>query len=339
MPVSKYVYRLQEIRLKTYFANCGQKELFSPLPQRPDAAEQSTDVPIFRDFDEDALVRLLSTSGDMHQRCFEFCLKFVQQNQVDISILRNPSGSSSKARLMVSLYSRLQNFPKASEWMKSVSKDSPDYAGCVNAQGVYHLDKAEFEESIECFQSALAHSQSPNLAFHSNLAMALFQSEQYEKARVKLEETIQLHDKIYGEGSETIILSRLMLYLGILFYELEELRSAITTLQRVEQMQKRITRSSDIDLIYLNLYLAMSLSRLCQNDQSLDYLDRALRLSHKIIGEHNLSYELPKIYFRVAIVYRHCDLNDEALSWLKRNLQLLGSMYGDTPNPGKVAIT
>ena len=291
-----------EIKLKTFFANCGQKELFSPLLQNPTLLSNPSNIPIFRNFDEDTLIRLLSTSSDIHRRCFEFCLKFVQQEKVDASILRNTPGSFSKTKLIMSLYIRLQNFSKASEWMKSISKNSPHYAGWVNAQGIYYNENVEFEKSIECFETALEYSQGTKLI----LQRPYFKMNRLiKKAKIKLEETMKSHDEIYGEGSETIISSRMMLDLGILFYELENMRSAILTLQKVEQ---RMTRCIDMDVTYLNLCMAMSLSKLCQNDQSLKYLDRALFLSHKILGEYNLSSELPKIYLRIPTVYGNCGL-------------------------------
>ena len=75
-----------EMRMKTYFANNGQKELFSPVPECANYAEQSVEVPVFRDFDEDMLVKLLSTSDEMCKRCREFCFKWVQDDKIDCSV-------------------------------------------------------------------------------------------------------------------------------------------------------------------------------------------------------------------------------------------------------------
>ena len=210
-----------EIRLKAYFANCGQKELFSPLLQGPDTTQQSTDDPIFRDFDEDTLVRLLSTSYDMHRRCHEFCFKYARQRKVDARILRNPFFPS-KALVMSTLYSRLQNFPKALECLKSISKNSPDYDQCLRVRGQHHMLKKDWKKAIECFETGLEYSQSPSnsLSFHLNLATCLIKRFQFKKAKIKLEESMKLHDEIYGEGSETEILSCLMIDLGTLFDEL-----------------------------------------------------------------------------------------------------------------------
>ena len=325
-----------EIRLKTYFANGGQKESYSPLLQIPDTNEQSTDDPIFRDFDEDTLVRLLSQSVDLHQRCSKFCFKYIQQGKVDASILRNLFFPS-KALVMSSLYSRLQNFPKSLECIKSISKDSPEYAECANVRGKHHALNGEWKKAIECFETALEYSHNPfsNLSYHRNLVRVLTESFQYKKARNKLEEAMKLHDLIYCEGSETRILSRLMVDLGALFYRLDDIPSAIKTLQRAEEMQKRIMGCNDVDVVNLNITMALSYSSLGQNDKSLYYLERALCLSHKIYGEHNISFDLGKIYTQAAFVYRNCGQNDEAFSWLERCLKLMETLHGDTVHPGK----
>ncbi len=328
-----------EMRLKTYFANGGQKELYSPLLQSTNAAQQSTEVPIFRDFDEDILVRLLTTSNDMHQRCSLFCSTYTEQDEVDAGVLRIPTFSSSQAKLLAQLYFRLQNFPKALESLKSVPKDSPDYPGCVNIQGVLYVDLGEYEKAIECFETALECVQNENLAFLFNLADALRHSGQFAKARIKMEEALRLHNEIVSDGAETIVSSRIMLSLGIIFYELRDMGSAIETLQKVEQLQKVVKPCIDMDVIYLNLYMALALSESSehsQHDQTFMYLGRVLKLSHKILGEHDLSSELIKIYLRVGKVYANCKLNDEALSCYERSLELLEFLFGDTPNAGEI---
>ena len=101
---------------------------------------------------------------------------------------------------------------------------------------------------------------------------------------------------------------------------------------QTEQMK----RCSDKDLMLLNLYMAKSYGKLRQNDQSLDYLNKALRLVHKIYGEHNLSDQLGHIYRVAAPVYEDCGLPDKALSLLERSLKLMESVHGDTPNVGKI---
>jgi tetratricopeptide (TPR) repeat protein len=158
-----------EIRLKTYFANNGQKELFSPVPQN---TEQSADAPIFREFDEDILVRLLSTSYDICNRCLEFCLKYFKQDNIDrvSGLFQNPSLGVSKAWLLGVLYHRLQNPGKALEFMKSVPEDSPDYQAALITQGLIYCRYEEYEESVEYFERARQlHDQ--NMKCMSNLRL------------------------------------------------------------------------------------------------------------------------------------------------------------------------
>ena len=326
-----------EIRLKTYFANDGQKELFFPGLQIPDTTEQSTDDPIFRDFDEDTLVRFMSTNIDLHRRCQKFCLKYLQQDEVDANILRKQF-LPSKALVRFQLYFRLQKFTKAWECFKSISKDSPEYVHCVYYEGKHHQFKSEYKKAIECFETALEHSQNQfeRLSLQCYIADLLCQNYHFKKGRDKLEEAMKLHDEIHGEGSETESLSNLLMIRADLFNRLYDMPSAIKTLQRVEEIQKRITRCSDMKVICLNIYMAKSYSGLCQNDQSLHYLEKALCLSHKIFGKHNLSYHLGNIYTNAAYIYLKCGLHDKALSLVKRNLKLLECLYGNTPNKGKI---
>ena len=326
-----------EIRIKTYFANGGQKELFSPLRPIPDTAEESTEHPILPVLDQDILVRLLSDSYDLQERCFTFYLKYVQEDEVDPSIFQDTLSSSGEL-MRSNIYSRLQNFNKSLDILESISEDSPKYAQCVNARGNHHSWKKNWEKAIECYEDALQYSQnrSDNLLFHCNLAECLINCSRLEKAEAKLEEAIKLHDEIYGKGSETVILSRLMLHRGALYYSRKDTQSAIETFQRVEQMQKRMTRCNDIHVINVNSSIAWVYSDVRQSDRALDHLNRALCLSHKMLGEGNLSSELLKIYYSATYVYRKCGRYDDASSMLERSLKLADSLYGDRAHPGKI---
>ena len=330
-----------EIRVEAYFTNVGQKELYSPLLQIPDTAEQSTEDPIFRELDEDTLVRLLSTAADLHQRCRTFGLKYVKQNEVDASILgKHAAVPYSKAWLMAARYARLQKYSKAFEYLNSISEDSPDYAYTANFRGCHCAYKRERKKAIEWFETALKYSQVPfyDLIFLQNLAQCLIECSEFNKAKNKIKEAMKLHDKIYGKDCETMILSQLMLLLGAHFIAIVDMPSAIETLQRVEEIQKRMTHCRDIDMIRRNLYMAASYSKLSQNDRALDYLDRALCLSHKIFGENNINYQLAEIYLYAASVYTNCNQHRDALLMLERCLKLTKFLHGDTANASKIVV-
>ena len=335
-----------KIRLKTYFANGGQKEQFSPLLQSVETPEQSNDDPIFRDIDEDTLVDLLNTSMELHDCFYVICLKYAQQDKVEQHRKVNQQDEVDQldeistilnglvCLTACTVYIRLEKNAKAFEYLKYIPKDdTPEFAMC---RGLLHHVKGECKKAMECYETVLEYSQDPYtiLSTHKALADLLTQCFQLKKAKNKLEEAIKLHEEIYGEGSETIILSNLMLDLGALFRLLGEFQSAIEHVQRAEQIQKRMTRCTSIDVITLSIVMADLYSKLRQNDRSLDYLERALCLSHKIFGEHNVTSQLLNIYVNAAVVYVECARFKEALSLQERSLKLAESLYGDTLHPG-----
>ena len=332
-----------EMRLKTYFGNNGQKEVFSPFPEYLSDATPSTDDPIFGDFDEDVVVRLLSTSNDVCKRCLDFALKYFEQDEVDTSILQKPFFSSSKPYLMSTLYVRLQNFPKALEWMELESKDCLNYSISLNDKGLIYNEFGEYEKSVECFENALeehykneGNSSLDVLSCKNNIASMLIQMGKYEEARIKLEEAIEKHSEMYCEGSQKLNVHRLVLNLGRTYHECGDMKSAIEAYQKAEEMQSKLTGVPDMRVIHLNLYFAMSLSEFGEHVKSMEYIKKALQLGHKVFGEHNLSIRLAEIYVFAGIVYERCHLEDEALSFLKRSLKLLQLLMGDKPHPGKI---
>ena len=335
-----------EIRLKTYLANDGQKELLSPIPQyvkntkKPDGIQP----PIFRYFNEDTLVHLLSTSNGMHKRCQEFCSYYLQHGEIDVEIFRNPSTQASNHVLKGTLYFRLQNFPKALECMKAEPIGSGDYSVALNGQGIIYNEYGEYQNSLKCFEVALqVHSQNKEastlnvISCLDNLALTLLYMGQYEAARVKFEETVKKHNEIYGNDIDTIVLSRIMQNLGLTYHELGDNDMAVETFQKVEKMHCRLKDEiPDLDVIHLNLKMASSLTDLEKHRESLKCVEKALFLSKKLFGEQDLSSVLAHIYVNSATVYEHCNLNDQALSLYQRSLELLQRVYGDIAHPGKI---
>ncbi|XP_028407447.1 uncharacterized protein LOC114530060 isoform X2 [Dendronephthya gigantea] len=342
-----------EIRLKTYFANEGQKEVLSPVPgDAKTAAEQRSnncnteqrmdDSPFYPDFDEDVVVRLLSTSFDMQKRCEEFCIKYNKCNEINIRILQNPVSYFSKASLKGHFYFRLQNLPKALEAMESIPEDNKD-PGTLYGQALVYLRNEENEKSIEYLEKALeAHFKNEEMSnLHvlqgmSSLAMALLLSGEYEKAKFRLEEAIVKHNEIYGEGSQTIELCFLMRRLASAYSDLGDSALAFETLRKVERIQGSLTYVPDDEKIKTYYVMACSLTAKKQYSESLEYLKKALQLSHKLFGKHNLSIELASIYMGAGVVYERCLLYDEAASWYERSLELFHLIFGKNPCRGKI---
>ncbi|CAB3992245.1 tetratricopeptide repeat 28-like [Paramuricea clavata] len=335
-----------EIRLKTYFANNGQKELFSPVPQNANIMEQSADAPIFRDFDEDILVRLVSTSYDICNRCLEFCFEYIKQDNIDVSLFRNPSLGVSKAWLLGVLYHRLQNPGKALEYMKSVPEDSPDYQAALITQGLIYCMYEEYEKSVEYFEKA-RQLHDPNKCMSNlrlikcinGLAAAHGQMGNYKMAINLFKEAIRKHSEIYGEGYEILILTCL-LNLGCVYHEVGNHDLALKTFKDVEEMimKEGLTNVLDQDMIYLNLYMAASLSELDQHVQSRKYLERALHLSHKVFGEHSSSIQLAQTYRAAGNIYCLCKQDNEAEAVLKRSLDIFLLVFGGRAHPGKIHV-
>ncbi|XP_028402859.1 uncharacterized protein LOC114525656 [Dendronephthya gigantea] len=333
-----------EIRLKTYLANGGQKELISPIPKLAGVSAKSTEPPIFRHFNEDYLVRLLSTSKVVNERCHVFCMKYLQDHEIDVSIFKNLSVSVSSPDLLGTLYFRLQNFPKALQLLQFESQDSPNYSLCLNSQGIIYNEYGEYAKGLECFQRALevhyqnvGNSKLSVLHCLENLALSYLYIGLYEKARDHLEKAIAKHHEMYGKDTETIVLNRLMQNIGMTHYKLGDVRLAIKIFLEVKRLQEKLFDVPDIDIIHLNLNIALSLSELDDQTQSLEYVKEALHLSKRLFGEADQSVELAKIYVNAATVYERCNLNDQALFWYERSLELLKLIFGDISHPGKIS--
>ena len=336
--IKKCLSIANEIRLKAYYAYNKQKELLSPILRYTSTTKQLTDELIFNDFNEDVLANFLSTSSDIHTRCCKFCLKFYQEDEIDVSLLRSPSAELSKAKLFGHLYLRLQHFDKALEWYKS---DSMDEFDSLCGQGSIYHQYGEYTKSLECYEKALEirnqneDSSDPGLlACINNFAMVLRETGQRNKAEQKIKEAIEKHQNAHGKAYETLCLSTLMLNLGVI-YSSDDPRAAVETYKVVEEMQNRLMDVPDQYAIRLKLNMACSLSRLNQHERSLEYLERALQLGHKVFGQHYQSSELSVIYMTAGEIYENSNQYDEALSWYTRSLELLQLVFRDSLHPRK----
>lgn len=95
---------------------------------------------------------------------------------------------------------------------------------------------------------------------------------------------------------------------------------------------------SYLDVLYLNLSMAWVLSELDQYEQSMNYLKQAVDLSHKEFGEQSSTSPLAQTYAVAATVYERCNMNDKALSFFKRSLELFQTIFGNGPIPGKIVF-
>jgi tetratricopeptide (TPR) repeat protein len=330
-----------EIRLRTYLANKGQRELISPVPHHANPKQQSAHAAVFQDVNQHILVRFLSTSNDIHKRCKEFCIKSISEDKIDSSIFRNTTAPIANALLLGLHYYRLQNFHEALEWMKTESEESPFYVDCLVAQGNIYLKSGEYDKSIKCFEEAMQlgyqkRSNADVAKLYNGLANALIKVGKYKMAVVRMEEGISKHTEIFGEKFQSNILLGLLASLGYSYHILGDFRLALKTLKEALEMQKELKNVPDVLVAFLNMIMAVTLSELGQYAESIEYIEKALQLSYQIFGKDNLSINLAETYNVAGKVYGRCNRKDEAVSFFRRSVELYERIVGDNPHPGMI---
>ena len=153
-------------------------------------------------------------------------------------------------------------------------------------------------------------------------------------ATVKLEKAILKHKEIFGESSPSMILMLLMLNLGYAYCDIGNASLAVKTLKAAEEMQ-RFTRVFDEYIISLNTYMALSFSKLDQHEQAEEYMERAIRHSHKLYDENNLSIHLAYVYNVAGLVHTRKRSN-KAVSFFERSLEFHEQVFSDSPHVGKI---
>ena len=327
-----------EIRLKTYFAHNGQNELFSPV-------SNDADVDPFRDFGEDVVIRLVSTSDYIGDRCFDFCVKYFREDQIDMSVFQNLSAIFSNAVSVGYLYYRLQNFAKALEWFKSEPEDCPEYAKSLVGRGAVHWELGEVERSVECYENALQVNRNANgqdrdvsklgvVVCLNALANNQTDGGNYEAAITMLKEAIGKYHEIFGEEIFTRILGNLKQNLGYVYNIHGDTGVALVTFREVRVIQKALPNVPVGDAIQLNLNMAWLYSKFKDVEQSLEHIDLALQDGRKAFGEHNLSIGWAQICNAAGVVYDRLSLDEKAECMFKRSLDTYRSVHGDSPHRG-----
>ena len=247
----------------------------------------------------------------------------------------------SKAVQLGFLYIRLQHLHKALEWLKSAPIESSDYGSCLDAQGHIYAQLGEYDKSIKYCEEALQwryqNEKSPHSLFLciNCLASAFISVKEYKMAIVKLEEAILKDKEIFGESSPSMILMLLMHKLGYAYYGIGNVILALKTLKAVEEMQRKFATVFGEEIVDLNINMALSFSKLGQDDQAEEYMKRAIRHSHKLYGVNNLSVNLASVYNAAGLVHASKGSN-KAVSFFERSLEIHEQVFSDGPHLGKI---
>ena len=89
---------------------------------------------------------------------------------------------------------------------------------------------------------------------------------------------------------------------------------------------------------FLNINMAVTLGELDRFEESIECIEKGLKLSHKVFGKNNLSIILAEAYGYAGRVYGRCDRKNEAECWFKRRLELYERIVGNDPYPGEFTI-
>ena len=239
------------------------------------------------------------------------------------------------------LYIRLQHLHKALEWLKSAPKESSDYGSCLETQGHIYAQFGEYDKSIRYYEEALQwryqNEKSPHSLFLciNGLASAFISAKEYKMAIVKLEEAILKHKEIFGKSSLSMILMLLMRNLGVAYYGIGNVILALKTLKAVEEMQRKFSTVFEGQIVDLNINMALSFSKLRQDDQAEEYMKRTIRHSHKLYGVNNLSLNLARVYNATGLVHARKRSN-KAVSFFERSLEIHQQVFSDSPHIGKI---
>jgi PAS domain S-box-containing protein len=257
----------------------------------------------------------------------------IQSHKEVISIL-NATNVSKKAELFYNTGYALANKPKATkkDFLVAISyisiaaefyKESGSYkefGTCLENLATIHYELSEyekavslFEESIEIHKTYLSHDIAHIALLHTNIAFIFFNTYRYENAIRFFSNSLLYYTTI----KDTVGIGKTLYYKGLVFYENNELDSALVYYEKALKYDLLSKNVNEILASYNNLAVLYTKKR--SLNQAISYLDKSLGLIEKI--DNNQS-QLSMYHINIGNVYFQKKQFNKALESYNAALQL-----------------
>ena len=211
-----------------------------------------------------------------------------------------------------------------------------------------------FEDALMHYRRAIALQQSlqnggiPEIAVtYNDLAVALYEMDEFVEAEDLLERALQIQTEYYG--SDSIRISTTYNNLGLLFSARGDHELAVTYYEKSLQLQKKCYGEMHPGTAVICCNLGQEYGELSQMDKARAFFDRALRINMDLFGEdysgnagicNNIGFMHDELARQAEEEGREEDaqaLMDHAFHWYWKALSILDKNYG-TENPHRADL-
>ena len=332
--------------------------------------------PVTADLAADRLLPDADNCGDFIRRALSYYQQYTEKNQ-DYSILMQVS------RLLMRLYKRLGSQERAQAvWKASLIEYETGHPQAA-LQWAYEAEGAvqrlpasassaflsasvckacaQAESALGRFEEAMAHYHRaiglqesmegggiPDIAItYNDLAVVLYEMEEYEEAEELLKKALQIQTESYGPDS--IVLSTTCSNLGLVYSGCSEHEKAVEYYEKALGLQLDCYGELHPGTAVICCNLGQEFSELSEMEKARAYFDRALKINTGLFGEDFVGNA--GICNNVGLLCdelcrRACDegrgeeadtLLEEAFHWYWKALSILEKEYG-TENPHRADL-